>query len=440
MDKTFIKNINKYSDMQTPELINHENLTENNKHAFIKSREIFCSMITMTDWYDEIKTHNTMGITINMTTNYLSKIAANNCYPNIKDIIPTYFTYKEYIELVTQEFTNNNIDDISLIKILDGNVIGKSNALIPLYINEIHWSIAKHHLEHLLGIIIAGNPLYYKDAHLNFMFSILNKMVVQTFNMHVNDTWLYAFYAVHRTCSQIAYEKGYHKGIKKIYQNIISYNNTNNINKTNNINETNNINKTNNGRPFSDLVICGQILCTFSGINTNENINTIFYDNMVRILIRSFIVKGKYDINYLTKFLYQKNDEELEEEITYLIDYINTSLSAQINILACNYQMLKLMTQVIKKCGGYQTYLKILDTSFGVANDDMLSIKDEINKLGQCNMMAIIDLQKYYEHIGVAYSDAKIIKYMIQCIIGINDDYESTLVSEILDFYKKYIK
>jgi hypothetical protein len=353
---TILKKI--YKDANTPQHNEFAILQLDADHKLERSREFFNSVITLTDWYDELKQGNTMGIMVGLEANDLAKVGANSAKPHIKDITLTFLPIWDYIEAALACFENHHTNDINAVDVITGDVVGTGNAAIPLYICSEHWKVARTQVEYVLGIILVNNPYAFVDCHLNFLFYVLSEMTRKAFTVEISDKWLQTYFALYRTCSQIAYEKGYHKGIKKLIRNYVS--------------ERERILTT---RPFDNDVLFGQILSTGCMIGTDTL--SKFCDRVFEgVYWRSIIREYKYD--YLSSVLFNMLESEVEDELDNIIQYEDSIINSEIELIAYNYKMIILMRELFMKLGGFKTFLRSLDGDYGVASDSMLSIRDLI--------------------------------------------------------------
>lgn len=368
-------------------------LNESNSERLNISREFFSSMLTLTDWYEEIKSGNSTGILISIESNDLTKIGANGAKPNINNITMTFLPVRDYIEAALESFKKYEENDINNINIVTGDVIGTGNAIIPLYICSEHWEIARQQLKYILGIILVNSPFSFIDSHLNFLFYMLAEMTRQTFKINTSDKWFQTYFAVYRTCAQVAYEKGYHKGIKKLIKNYID--------------EKDRILNT---RPFDNDVLFGQILSTGCLIGTlplSKFCDRIFENIYWRNIIKS------YNSNYFKNQLYNLSDDDIKNELKDIIQYEDNKIIHGIETITYNYKMILLMHQLFTKIGGFTKFLKILDDNYGLATDNITSIKDYI----QINLEDI-DSKYLYDTIGMDDKyEVMMVEYTLRSLI-----------------------
>lgn len=378
-----LKTINSINDDNNVPVLT---LDENNEKLSL-SRSFFNSMLTLTDWYEEIKLGNSIGILINLESNDLIKIGANGVKPKIHNITMTFLPIKDYIETALQLFKNHQKNDINDINIINSNIVGTGNAIIPLYICNEHWKVAKQHLKYILGIVLVNNPFAFIDSHLNFLFYMLTEMTCETFKIQLNDKWLQTYFAVYRTCSQIAYEKGYHKGIKKLVKKYIY--------------EKERILNT---RPFDNDVLFGQILSTGCLIDNADLCK--FCDRMFEYVYWKNIIKY-YDSYYFKNHLSKLSNDEIKDEFNNIIPYMDNKIIHEIETITYNYLMIIQMRQLFNKIGGFTKFIKTLDDNYGLASDDIISIKDSIQtnfqNINSKYLYQIIKMDDKYDVIMAEY-------------------------------------
>jgi len=137
-------------------IIYYDNLAEfTNSTTFIESNEFFTSIYTMSSWHEEMANNNGMGLLIELETNPETKFGytAKKCIINVTT---TCFPISDYLEKAIEE-----CNDIQQKMIFNGNAIGQSNGIIPLYINKKHWHIVKKYISPLFGIMLCSAPLEY---------------------------------------------------------------------------------------------------------------------------------------------------------------------------------------------------------------------------------------------------------------------------------------
>ena len=365
-------------------IIKHENKKDEN-NSFVKSCETFYSMISISNWFDELKNGSSMGMLMKIISNDVSKLCIPGSRINIDEITLSCISTKDYIDSIIYHFDKNGnaYGDLNNNEIFKGNGIGSSNAVIPLYINIEHWKQAKKHIPYVLGIIISHNPLGYTEKHLNFMFYLLTDMTRKTFikNDNYSMLWIKMYLALLRTCSQIAYEKGYNKGIKSIVTKYITDPNKRLI-----------------SRPFDNDVIIGQILCTGVKMETNklDMLIEYIYEDCIRRKISP--IYNKQYIKFLESMEDQNQEAELKKELDTLIDFVDNNLRYACEILLSFRRMLNIITQINNKFGGFMKFLKNIDDNYGSISDNICEeIYDEIKKILFTEKVSYIDLYKEKE-------------------------------------------
>lgn len=189
-----------------------------NDTLFKHSIDSFHSSISYSNWFDEIKIGGSMGMLIKVNTSDLAKIGIDLSKLEIQQINATYYPSKDYIESVNDYFkTKKNFGILNNQEIISGRGIGSANSIIPLYINKHHWHYAKKHSPLIYGMTVAHNPFSYIEQHMDFIFFVLMQMIDDTYNNTILCIpWIRTLFALFRTCSEIAYERKYNRGIKNI--------------------------------------------------------------------------------------------------------------------------------------------------------------------------------------------------------------------------------
>jgi hypothetical protein len=120
------------------------NIYKKNKvvsESYHRSNEFCKSLLTLSTWDEEILNNNCIGILIKVNINEYNKIGLINNI-QIEEITNTFMPIVDYIETIDRYFKDSNQYGIINNKdIISGNAIGKSNTLLPIYINKYHWSI-----------------------------------------------------------------------------------------------------------------------------------------------------------------------------------------------------------------------------------------------------------------------------------------------------------
>ena len=185
-----------------------------------KSTEFYYSLVSLTNWKDEIEEKSCMGISANITVPNQCKFGKNtdDIIINVSD------SFLSVIDsLNTLCSTENKFDgDINKTTIIDDNVFGSRNFVLPIYINEQHWSIASEYNKILLPLCISGNANVFNDNMVKIYYLALNDIIEKIFkNQNFNNKMINVMFALLRTCMQISYERKIHKGIYKHLSNIL---------------------------------------------------------------------------------------------------------------------------------------------------------------------------------------------------------------------------
>ena len=173
--------------------IDNINITNN------QSKELYHSVITQTNWIEELNDGNFMGLLINIVPNKLNKNGYNVDYIPISEITHTIIGFDQIIEIYKNN-TNNNFSNL-----ISGYGIGNGNCIIPVYINEYHWKFANLYFDYNLGMIFNRNPLDYHYKQTNIYIHVLFKMINYTFSdeNYSSDKWINILFSILRTNYEI---------------------------------------------------------------------------------------------------------------------------------------------------------------------------------------------------------------------------------------------
>ncbi len=323
---------------------------------FDASCEIYYSVISMSNWYEELENGSSMGLMIKIKSNDMAKFCVTGSNISIEEITLSCISIKDYIDSVVYQFDQEyNVGDVRYgnlnnMEIIKGNGIGSSNAVIPLYINENHWYQTKKQIPYLFGIMLAHNPLGYTDNHLNFMFNILIEMTRKTYikNDNYSVMWIKIYFGLLRTVSEIAYERGYNKGIKKILKEYMT-DQEKRLTKEYNIEG-----------------ILGQIICTGTIIEERE------MDTLMDCILENYIrkhVTESYDKNYLKYLITKKNNNDYEDEIERLIKFVDEHNIYIYELMIGFKKMYKILRIIVNEIGGFKKFLNRIDENYGTLPD-----------------------------------------------------------------------
>jgi len=101
---------------------------------------------------------------------------------------------------------------------------------LPLYINKLHWKLAKEYCPILLSLCFSNNTEMYNTHMLNIYYvSIVNYFMnaVLEPDINVKKQLIKIWISLFRTCAEISFEQRYHKGIKKHIQALLKSQNNN---------------------------------------------------------------------------------------------------------------------------------------------------------------------------------------------------------------------
>lgn len=174
-----------------------------------ESKNFYCSSITRTNWIDEMEYKNITGLLVKIDPKEINKTAYNLDFIPIIDITHTIISLEQILEAykVYHKTWNTLFDkDLGGTNIISGYGIGEGNCMIPLYISNEHWKLAKIYNEYNFGIIFNRNPLLSKNKYCDLYYNILSNMINLTFsNENYNsDKWIQLLFSMLRTVYELS--------------------------------------------------------------------------------------------------------------------------------------------------------------------------------------------------------------------------------------------
>jgi hypothetical protein len=176
------------------------------------SKDIYYSMLTLTDWIEEMNCGNSMGLLINLRISILKQnqnTEEMSCLSSHTiSTIPIHYLLRNLDYLIKEN--NNKIPSSNTIT---GNGIGSGNIILPLYICKDHWAISKRKTKYLIGLLLHNDIFSVsKDTYLVY-FEVLYHMTRDIFFDKISDKHIQYYFSLIRTCYEICIEHRYHKGI-----------------------------------------------------------------------------------------------------------------------------------------------------------------------------------------------------------------------------------
>lgn len=402
MDNRIISNVTKIKDNCTEksseDIVNFIKINDNlSNNIFNSSCEFFSSPITLSNWFDEIKNGNGMGLLLKISTNDLAKIGIlDNIL--IDEINTTFFPIIDFVISALDYFEKNKnmaFGDLNKKNIISGMAIGDANAILPIYINKYHWKIVKPYIEQTLGIIISYNPYGYSPSHKNFFFLVFNEMTIELFTKEAqNEKFIKCFISVMRTCAEICFENKFNYGIKKLISDYVKYPLCR-ISKS----------KYPYDNLFSQSLVTGYIL--------NNDIMKKLLIYILEELLRLFVKSKKYSESYID-YIINLHDEEFDKEVDIIITSITNKIQYDLKNMISYYHCNNIFLELFKLYGSYSKFIKSLEENFGmISNDKCKKILEITEKIFIDDN---IEIKKLYELLSVEYNKYNIIYYILEGI------------------------
>ena len=360
--KYYIKNLYNLLkiDNEINQYVKHQDISMFNDQ--LKSKELYNSILTRTDWVDELKYGNIMGILLSIDPKEINRAAYNLDYIPINDITHTIIGFDQILEAYSNMKSDMGTVDYS--NVLSGFGIGNGNCILPIYINKEHWKFVKLYMYNNFGIIFNRNSLDYCFNHKTIYKNVLVSMINLTFSNSNNrsDKWINLLFSVLRTNYELF--KYDHKS--KNYEN-------------------SELSKFINDIKFRTNCNLNTILVEYLIFDTPDNIIYYIFEELIRQVFKSIyktinILDDVYDFEILSALNYEDN---YNNSIDYNINYDKVSnwikelednniFSEKITLI---YGII-MMKKIISKNNFFDTF----DKNCGILPDDILNnLKNMIN-------------------------------------------------------------
>jgi hypothetical protein len=173
-----------------------------------ESTDLYNSIISRTDWKEELNYGNIMGLLINIKPTELNK-----CYFSFENIeVNNVTTSIVGLDQVIESYKLVKDFDVSI----SGNGIGNGNCILPLYIDEIHWNLVKLYQNYNFGLLFNRNPLLYCNDMNKVYKVVLLKMINLTFSDkdYRSDKWINLLFSLFFTTTKLFNKKEYIKNLE----------------------------------------------------------------------------------------------------------------------------------------------------------------------------------------------------------------------------------
>lgn len=389
----------------------------------INTKEIFRSIITFTDWIEEILSNSGLGLLIKVNTSNSTKIGFQT-NAVVENITSTLFPCRDYLDLIISYFSTNehkSYGDLNNLNLITGRFVGNSNCLIPLYINKYHWECAKKYMNINLGIALTHNPLGYKKQHKSLLFQTLVKMTSELFSHtgeNISDRQLIIYMVLWRTCVEVCFENKYNRGLEKYLTTFLSDYRYRQV-----------------GKESQYTYILGQILTT-GIILESEQLHSIL-DYMFESIIKDSIYNSKNLLTDLKDIFEKCNRTEVDNQINILLQELKKShhTYSGIKMIIGFYRMLRIIHSLINTIGGFNKLIKLLSSTYGLL--PTIHIEFLKNKIKENKFKEIMNINDLYNEINLQENiENKIICYFLQTLLVEKDGVKIAQKEVYIDFQK----
>lgn len=173
-------------------------ISDLNNVNFNKSLSFYTSLLSLSNWKDEMENNSCLGLLINVNSTFSDIMGYSSNYINVKNIATTLISPEQIYDGQNFYWNKHNLLDNGkneLDNIIIGSGIGRGNAIIPLYINKYHWQTAEYKLEENLSIALTQNPYSFKpimlDLYSHVLISFIN-IIIKENQSDINIKYLIA--------------------------------------------------------------------------------------------------------------------------------------------------------------------------------------------------------------------------------------------------------
>ena len=403
---------------------NNPDIDKYKEDKYTISKNLYYSVITRTNWVDELEYGNITGLLVKIDPKEINKNAYNMDYIPIMDITHTIISLEQILEaykIFHEEHGTLFDDKTSVSSIISGFGIGNGNCMIPLYINSDHWKLVRIYMEYNNGIIFNRNPLISKKRHTDIYYNILMNMINLTFsNENYNsDKWIQLLFSMLRTVYEIS---------KYDYKIITKFKNNHNFRIECNINKILILMLFNADDDCIKFVIEEQIRRKMKSIYRN----IVVLDNIYKFNKKTINNSLLYEFNHSTGLSAHEYDLINQDEFNNLICFLedNTIFSKLITII----HSIISMRSIIKS--RYKDIFKEMDNLAGVLSiDTRTHMKEEIlnNLIKPINyeLKSILN-SKFASHYNITKKKKFTIKTLYENNIINNDTQLKTLLIQCI--------
>lgn len=384
--------------------------------AFEESKDFISSLITLTNWYDDMCSGGAIGLAVKVTTDDLVKIGVRREL-KIDSVTTTFMPVLEYVESMLKYFDEKPVHDYGNLNsknIITGNVIGDGNIVIPLYVHKHHWNVAKILMKPMLGLGLSHNPFSYIKNYDSLVFSVYSEMLRMTLvdkEFKLNDKWTQTLSIFSRSTAQMCFDNGYHRGIVK---HISRY--------------TSDPKARVNKLIYDYSNIIGQSVSTgYLFPNNEHHLLTRYY---LEEIITSVLSPTKYNKKFVLNL--QSNSETISAEISEAIMLIEKTVQRQLQLCVSLILSVKLFRDFYSHFGSYSGYIKRLDSRYSMLDTtDLQTLSSLIAKHRSDRSVNNVSVQMIYDLMGSTDSmTSDVTAWIVQGSIRPRDKYRLLAIND----------
>ncbi len=323
------------------------------------SCEFFTSVITMTNWLDELQNKSVMGLMLSINTNNIVKNGFLTKSPKFNNISTAFISLEAYLEMLNDKTKDSKEIKLKNTEVTSDVYMGKNNAFIPLYINKDHWKVTKVYIKPILSLCFADNPVTYNKNYENLLFILLTEMTRRIFlnqeqlakhkekNMFRNNCYIRCYFAVLRTCFEISIDRGYNRGVNNFIRLLnTKYERENYL--------------------FNVEMVIGQMMS--SGFKFDDNTTSEFINTMTKITLKQILNKKQYTVGYIN---YISKSKKPKTEFANMFIAVKQEMLYWTEIVYGFVSINKIIRDVVNKFGSYNKFIKSFDASNSFLDEEI---------------------------------------------------------------------
>ncbi|VBB18426.1 hypothetical protein YASMINEVIRUS_889 [Yasminevirus sp. GU-2018] len=189
-----------------------------------EDEDIYKTVLTMSDWYDEIKEGNCVGVVLDLQRLPYYKgrydVVINSCPSCVGSSSEMFHTLNMTLAEQNGPINIHRFNMINNIGPKDDADVVSHNCVVPLYIHQDHWKIAKIYLNPICNILLFDSLNINDQSAWKLIYNVListGSKIVQTSGVKRAIKYLFSLWL---TTNVLSYENGYSSGLKTFLRRV----------------------------------------------------------------------------------------------------------------------------------------------------------------------------------------------------------------------------